>query len=215
MSTFSWEKNSRNLSIRSTFSLLTRVWRWGAASFYRVQVLQFTTILTQFSSLAYFTTWPSLSSEFIISKENKNFHLKCIKISNFYLVRLAITNQVFNNHRMLVHKGYICYTYQENILMQCLLTPGVPNDLRDIYLNFRVLWLNKLKTQCCHWCSLGCYCWCRFDSWPGNIHMLQIWPKKEKRENYLNFCWTKFLFFLLFHSLLKEYSWNLHVIGQD
>ena len=24
--------------------------------------------------------------------------------------------------------------------------------------------------------------WCRFDPWPGNFHMPQAWPKKQKER---------------------------------
>ena len=30
------------------------------------------------------------------------------------------------------------------------------------------------------WCRLQL--WLRFDTWPGKFHMMQVWPKKEKKQ---------------------------------
>ena len=31
----------------------------------------------------------------------------------------------------------------------------------------------------------GLLLWCRFDPWPGNLHMLQVWPQKTHCIIYL------------------------------
>ena len=44
------------------------------------------------------------------------------------------------------------------------------------------LWCSGLRIQHCHSSSWGHSSGSRFSPWPGNFHMLQVQPKKKKKE---------------------------------
>ena len=81
---------------------------------------------------------------------------------SFATVKIAIGIEILVEYMktMLIVFGIgLRRTDRTSLVVQCVKDPALS-----------LLWLRSLL-------------WREFDPWPGNFHMLQIWPKKKKRRN--------------------------------
>ena len=58
--------------------------------------------------------------------------------------------------------------------------------------------------------SFGPLLWCEFSLWPGNLHMLQAWPKKTQKNKIVAYIQlSNFLHFYIKWRLCPENSWTI------
>ena len=110
---------------------------------------------------------------------------------SFATVKIAIGIEILVEYMktMLIVFGIgLRRTDRTSLVVQCVKDPALS-----------LLWLRSLL-------------WREFDPWPGNFHMLQIWPKKKKGETKDIFCNTNsrsilyaFYFFCIPFTYLIEY----------